>query len=382
VSDVAYPWIKGGSEYRIHQLAEYLALLGHEVTLLTGKWWAGPRRIGNLLGVPLIRKLYTGRRSSLSAASFALSLAWTLPSIKQEFDIIEFNMSPVTHFALLELFRRSKFGHKAILIGALHEIWQAHWFKYAGVIDGYVGYALEKYAIANLDHIITVSSYNRGKLVRAGVSPEKVTVIRPGVDFQRIDSALPSKDLASDVLFVGRLVQSKHVETLVRAIDVLNVKHAIRAKCKVVGDGPELTRLKSLADSLGVGGQIEFMGRIHDQSQVFSIMKSSKVFVSPAAPEGGWNIAFTEANAAGLPVITASRSDIGVSSEEVLDGINGFVVPELSPEDFADRIDEILSANGLRKTMSEKSKTVAKKYDWLEIAKETSKTYSALAGKP
>jgi glycosyltransferase involved in cell wall biosynthesis len=42
VTDVAYPYIKGGAEKRIYELSRRLAASGHDVHVYSIQWWDGP----------------------------------------------------------------------------------------------------------------------------------------------------------------------------------------------------------------------------------------------------------------------------------------------------------------------------------------------------
>ena len=374
ISDVAYPWVKGGSEYMMFKISQILGAK-HQVDFLCGKWWSGAAHQSNYYGVRMFRNIYHGRRSVVSAVSFTASLLFELPKITQKYDIIEINQSPMLDFTLLDVIRRSSFASNAPLVGALHEIWQEYWLEYAGILSGVIGYGLEYQAAKKLDHIITISDFNRSKLARWGIPLAKVSVMRPGVDITEINSS-PLSDRSSDIVFVGRLVFEKRVDVLINAVGILKRKYGKNdAKVIIIGDGPMLNTLKKLTDEQNLATQIAFLGRIENHSDVYSLMKASKVLVYPAPPEGGWSISLVEANAAGLPAITSSRNEIGVGYEVVIDGENGYVSPELSPESFAYYLNLLLDNEPLRASLSLSSVAYASKFDWKNIADQTEKIF-------
>ncbi len=123
--------------------------------------------------------------------------------------------------------------------------------------------------------------------------------------------------------------------------------------CAIVGDGPERHALKQKADKLGL--RIEFPGFV---GNVYSYMKSSKVFVFPSRREG-FGLVVLEANACGLPVIVMNHPNN--ASVELIEG-NGFVCDD--EEEMAERISQLLTDNELREEMSMRALDYAINYDW------------------
>jgi glycosyltransferase involved in cell wall biosynthesis len=375
ISDVVYPWNKGGSEYRIYRLSGALSRRGHEVSIVCGKWWAGQSKVGNIHGLSILRRLYTPGRSGVSAASFTLSLLRALPGLDR-YDIVELNMSPMLHFSILDLLKHTRVGRSAAVVGAMHEVWQEHWFRYVGPLYGSAGYLLEHHAAMKLDRIVTISEFNVRRLARWNVPASRVSVVRPGVDWDEVRRA-PASGQESDLIFVGRLVESKRPDVFVETVRMLKEKGFRDVKAVVVGGGPMLGRLISMARALRVEENITFTGFV-SRDVLLSHLKSSRVFLQPTPPEGGWSISFLEANAAGLPVVSSSRSTIGTSSEIIREGENGFVAREPSALQFADLVGLLLQDRGLARSVSERAIEFAKAYDWNEIANQVQSLYTNL----
>jgi glycosyltransferase involved in cell wall biosynthesis len=376
VSDVAYPWSKGGSEYRIHKIAKVLEK-DHDVSMVSAKWWNGEQPNQKIVGIPMIGSLYRKRRSTLSAATFTASLFEKISHLERDFDIIEFNQTPMLHFLLLKLFRHCQGSKPPVIVGAMHEAWLDYWLDYAGPLTGTVGYSVEHYAARQLDHIITISEFNKRRFRRWKIPDQKMSVVRPGIDYNEIAGA-PASSLRSDLIFVGRLVQEKRVDVLIRAVRVLKDEYHLEIKTVIVGTGPMLEELQSLTRQLSLQDQVLFTGKVDQHSDVFSLMKGSRVYVYPAPPEGGWIIAGMEANAAGLPIVSSDTSAIGSSREIITNWKNGFIVPDLSPKSFAAKIRVLLTDRDLYGSMSKYSESLAKQYDWTEIAKQVSDLYERL----
>jgi glycosyltransferase involved in cell wall biosynthesis len=110
-------------------------------------------------------------------------------------------------------------------------------------------------------------------------------VVHPPVDVARFRPSAPGERY----LIVSRLLSYKRVDIVVEA--------ATRAglPLDVVGTGPDLQRLQSLA-----GPSVRFLGRIEDD-EVTSLYENCRAFFFPGVEDFG--ITPVEANAAGKPVI-------------------------------------------------------------------------------
>ena len=142
-----------------------------------------------------------------------------------------------------------------------------------------------------------------------------------------VEPAGPWREFASrpiDIAFVGRLTEVKRPDRCIAAIaEVARALPGLRAV--MVGDGPDGPALKAQAVALGVGSNVQFLGR---RSDVDLLLARSRVFLLTSRWEG-LSIAMLEAMAAGaVPVV----ADVGDLSDFVENGSTGFIVP---PDDIA-----------------------------------------------
>lgn len=147
-----------------------------------------------------------------------------------------------------------------------------------------------------------------------------------------------------DVLFVGRLVQKKGVDDLLRAVASLN-KGNLRVA--IVGDGVLARELESLAAELGV--TVNFLGN-RSRETVVRLMHAAGVLAVPSRTSVGGDseglpTVILEAFAVGLPVVATRHAGI---PEAVVDGVTGLLVDEQSPLQLAAAIDRVLSDRSLR----------------------------------
>ena len=137
-------------------------------------------------------------------------------------------------------------------------------------------------------------------------------VIYPPVETARFH---PNKQREDYYITVSRLVPHKRIDLLVEAFSKLKLP------LYVVGNGPELPRLKILA-----GPSIKFLGYQTDE-KVAELMSKARGFV--CAAEEDFGIAIVEAQAAGCPVIAYGK---GGALETVLAGVTGIHFSEQTLE--------------------------------------------------
>ena len=102
------------------------------------------------------------------------------------------------------------------------------------------------------------------------------------------------------ILWVGRMIGWKRVDTLVRAF-------AAAAKTRdmaltLVGSGPERKPLGRLAKRLGVEGRVKFIPNV-PIDEVRTLMRQNDVYVLSSDGQEGWGAALSEALAEGMEVL-------------------------------------------------------------------------------
>lgn len=375
--DAIYPYNVGGADKRLWELARKLAENGeHEVHIYGMKWWQGPDTIVtdnvHLHGVCKVRELYNedGVRSIKEALVFSLKVL--PPLLKADYDVIDCNQFPYLPCFSGKI--ASIIKRKPLVITWL-EVWDAYWVSYLGTISGSVGRMIERLTMRLPDGIVAISQKTRIDLIKRGkVRPERIDVIPVGIDLERIVKIAPARE-STDVLFAGRLIHEKRVDLLLNAIAVAK-KEIPTITCAIIGDGPERGLLEDLAVKLGVEENVIFTGFV-DQDGLTAYMKASKVFVLPSIREG-FGLVIVEANACGLPVISI-RHDMSAVRELVKDGVNGFLVNDISSREIAEAITKLVTDEALRERLAENGFAMAKKYGWSDISTKIIDTYKKLS---
>ena len=368
IYDAVYPYVTGGAEKRIYELAKRLVLRGHEVHWYGIGWWwpeKGEKDIEiegiHLHGVCKPLELYSeDRRSIKEAIYFAIKLFPVL--MKEKYDIIDCQGFPF--FSCFSAKIHSLLG-KSNLIITLHEVWNDYWYDYLGKI-GFFGKLVEKLMVNLTNNIISVSPKTKKDLKMIKKSESSI-VVSNGIDFEHISRICPS-DEKSDVIFAGRLIKEKNVDMLIKSIQLVKEKIP-DINCLIIGNGPEKQKLKKLVNNLDVQDNISFKGFVDNYDDLIAYLKSSKVFVLPSSREG-FGIVVTEANACGLPVVVVNYK-MNAAVDLIKNGENGFISQQSDLEISKNIIKCIKEKNKMEETCVQSSK----EYDWNSIVNKIELIY-------
>ncbi len=185
------------------------------------------------------------------------------------------------------------------------------------------------------DGVICVSEGVRETFVRLGVPPEKLHVVRNGIQ-PRVSSAssaavkerLRLHPEARIVLTIGRLMDVKGYPYLLEAVPAV-VKQVPDARFLWVGEGPLEHELRERVHSLGLDDWVCFTG---PRSDVPDLLVTADLLVMPSLVEG-LPLGALEAMAAGLPIV---GTRVCGTSEVIRDGVTGRLVP---PGDLVETCD-------------------------------------------
>ncbi|MDX9979158.1 MAG: glycosyltransferase [Lentisphaeria bacterium] len=176
------------------------------------------------------------------------------------------------------------------------------------------------------------------------------TVIPLPVDFGKVatDKALhaPSgfKNGRYPVIgMISRVHPGKGHEYLLQALP--EIREAFPAvRLRIVGKGPLLEPLRTLAHRLDIAANVDFAGFVPD---IAAELNSFDLFVLPSLSEG-LPISILEAMAAGLPI---AASMVGGVPEVVEDGVTGLLFPPRAPQALARAVVRLLQDPGRARAM-------------------------------
>ena len=199
---------------------------------------------------------------------------------------------------------------------------------------------IERFLASFADNLVAVGRQVRDDLLAAKVGKfNQYRVIGPGLEIgdlpERI-SSLKSFDLPEDKFIVTWIGRAVSVKSPLRIIEVAKecVLRRLRVQFVIVGEGPLLSDLKSLAKEKEL--PITFLGW---QSDIEQILSFSDLVLLTSENEGT-PVALIQAQMAGVPVLT---TDVGSASEVLKNNQSGFCL-KYSVRDFVDKI-ELLATN-------------------------------------
>ncbi len=372
VYDVIHPYVPGGVQKRIWEISRRLASRGHEVTIFGMKHWEGGDITSTegvrMWGVCPPQPLFVNGHRSIRES---LYFAWRImpPLLKERFGLVDcqnFPYFPCFSATIHSITRRSR------LVITWHEVWDDYWSDYLGR-SGIFGKLVER-ATARLPCVNAVGTvHNKDRLLSIGTRGDRIRVVpMGGISLPEVQRIPPAKD-STDIVFVGRLVKAKGVDTLLHSIAHLK-SNSIEASVTIIGDGSEKANLEALSRALGVGDQVRFLGRVEEDARVISLMKSARVFVYPAMPEGSWSVSIIEANACGLPVVSVRSGRLG-TNQVVTEGCNGLLADEQSPAAISEKLTLLLMNESLRADLARKASAFARDQDWDTVAEKVEILY-------
>jgi glycosyltransferase involved in cell wall biosynthesis len=172
--------------------------------------------------------------------------------------------------------------------------------------------------------IIAVSDFIRGRLLRQGFAAAKVVTHRNGIDLNVFRRNSGAREPI--VAFVGRFVEKKGCEYLVRALGRLR-QSGLPVRGVLIGDGVLGESLRQLASE--VGANVQFVGFLAPPEVRSWIGRASVIAVpSVTAADGnseGLPTVLLEAQAMGTPVVATRHAG---NAEGVVEGRSALLVDE------------------------------------------------------
>lgn len=234
---------------------------------------------------------------------------------------------------------------------------------------------------ANLASLVFAPSQSVAELLRSRGVTTPIAEVPTGVAAEQFipgDGNLAREELniPSDAFLIGhlgRLAPEKNLDFLARAVLEFMHQHP-DAHLLLVGSGPSASQVQNIFCSHGMGNRLHMPGtRLGEEQRNAYAAMDAFVFASTSETQG---MVLTEAMAAGTPVVALDASG---TREVVKDGLNGRLVLEESPLEFAQALDWLYQQTAENKQkLSEAALATAREFSMENCAAHALELYKPL----
>ena len=164
-----------------------------------------------------------------------------------------------------------------------------------------------------------------------------------------------------EVLFVGRLIESKGIKELIEAFDIIYENYK-NIHLTIVGSGPEKENLQKLIYKMGLDSAISMIGEVIDTSDYY---KKADIGIFPSHSYEGFMNVVIEAMYYGLCVISTK----GNGNEDIIeDNKNGILIDKSDPEIIAHEVMSLIKDSSKIKNISISARdSVLQKLTWSNV---------------
>ncbi|AVZ40565.1 MULTISPECIES: glycosyltransferase family 4 protein [unclassified Dietzia] len=375
----------GGSERYLEHVADGLAAAGHTVVYRTsrprGASRSDVRRGPAGAGVTISRGggRFTVYPRALGAILLGRFGVGPLGRVRRP-DVVVDTQNGVPFF--------SRFATSAPVVVLVHHIHREQW-PVAGWLVSRIGWWIESRLSPRVhsdSQYVTVSLPSAEELVELGVSPERIAVVRNGLD-PLPDGVRPgapgTRADGPRLAVLSRLVPHKHVEDALDVVAALRESHP-RLVLDVIGSGWWADRLREYASERGLdyapdgpgprhtAGAVVFHGHV-DEATKHRILAAASVHLMPSRKEG-WGLAVSEAAQHGVPTIGYHHA-AGLR-DSIDDGATGLLVDDVAAMTTA--TGRLLDDSGLRDRMGEAARRKAAALSWPATAAAMAEVLTAV----
>ena len=224
------------------------------------------------------------------------------------------------------------------------------------------------------------TSGERVRMIPCGFDPDELAPV------SRVDArahlGLPAE--GPIVLQLGRMVPRKGIDTVIRALGVLERRYRLSPLLLIVGGEsptpdpaltPEIGRLQRIAAMEGVASHVQFVGR-RPRNELRYFYSAADVFVTMPWYEP-FGITPVEAMACGVPVIGARVGGIQYSVE---DGRTGFLVDAKNADALARRLAHVFSDPSIPRLLGKRARRRAcERFTWQQVSHALADLYAEVA---
>jgi glycosyltransferase involved in cell wall biosynthesis len=238
-------------------------------------------------------------------------------------------------------------------------------------------------AVRRADTILTDSEFSKKDIVRyLHANPARIDVVYPAVppgfdrvtSCERIHAVLSRYGIDEDyILYTGIYKLRKNHAGLLRAFRGF-LTYGRKARLVFAGPlGEGEAALRSLANELGIGGQVVFAGFVPD-CDLASLYSGARVYACPSLYEG-FGFTVLEAMACGIPVVCSAETSL----PEVAGDAALYADPR-NPIEFAAALERAFFDSELRAQLIQRGSINRRRFSWESAASRVLAVYHRAIG--
>jgi len=320
-----FPPISGGGVIVITGIANTLAELGHDVTIITPNLnWKGEKYDPEINKKINIIKVEVPSESNMKIAARRCYPNMKKAGIKicenEKFDFIltifhPFHLVPK---AVVEI-------GKKLNIPTIIKIDDAFYEKSSGLKS--IQRKIEKYynskTLKNANKIFVANKNTKKEVEKYyNISPEKMFIMPNGIESEKFYTTNTNKKI---IIFSGVMYFHRGLDILFHTLPKI-IKEVPDVELILLGGGPEMEKLEKIGKQMKLEKNIKFLGWV-DRTKIPEFLAESSIGIGPlrstTVTKNALPIKILEYMAASLPIISFENT---VQDEILKHGVNGFNV--------------------------------------------------------
>jgi len=370
-----FPPISGGGVIVVSKIANALAELGHEITIVTPDVeWNGEKYNPELHSNIEVIRTETPSRNNIKIAARRcyknLKNEGIGLGLKKQYDFV-FSIFHPFHLAP----KAAVSCAKKLKIPSIIKIDDPIYAKSTG-LKSLQRKIEKKYNSKTLQESsrVLVMNKNTKDLVQEyyNLKKDKISIIPNGVELKQFQSSSKRK---KQIIFSGVMYEHRGLDILLKAVPMIIKKHP-DVQIIFAGSGPELENIKKMVKNTDIESNIKFLGWV-EHEEIPQILKESMIGIGPLrntdVTKNALPIKVLEYMAASLPIVAKKET---VPSDILIDGENGFFITDSI--DLGEKIVKLLENQEMMKEYGGNSRKIVEKFDWKNIAQMIIDNYSEL----
>ncbi len=331
-----------GVQQYVKTVGNWLNEQGHDVHYLAGQTDSDKPNVHSLARNLNVR--FNGNRLSVPLPSTSSDIEAVMQA--QDFDVLHVQM-PYSPFMAGRVIKAA--SDETAVVGTFHILPLGKLQKAGSKLLGWA----QNGTLSRFDAVCAVSE--PAKVFASQYFGVESDVLPNAIDISSWTN--DSRIEAGKIVFLGRLVERKGCQQLLKAINALPSELQQKITVQIAGDGPLKPKLQAYVENSNL--PVEFLGFI-DEDQKASLLGSAEIAVFPALGGESFGIVLLEAMAAGAGVVIGGDNP-GYAS--VLGGRAEALFDPNDHEQLAKNLERFLKDSAYRESLGRAQTEAVQEYD-------------------